>query len=207
MAPKSGYHVLEQRVAGEVAVLGIDRFELVNVDERRHEALTGAARPVHFALQLLEPHAAPARAGEFVGPGLLAVTRCLLAVTRRLLAVTRGELAIAGRPFSILLSALASLGRAAAKLLHSQGVLVIDSVAAGEVQRLTVGYLGRLVAKGCELVAVTGRVVTLLRCLVAKMCAIQPGERRTGSYGTGLRMRDRVTPVIAIPIGGRLVVV
>lgn len=137
---------MQQLVAGLVAEPVVDLLELVHVDKRGHQALPGAARAVHVARQLLQPHPAAARAGQLVGSRLLAVARRLLAVPGGLLAVARGELPVASGPPAVVLRALAGLDGTAPQLLHSQGVLVIDGVAPIELQRRDVGDFGSLVA-------------------------------------------------------------
>jgi hypothetical protein len=190
-----------------VAVAAVDGFEVVHVDERGYEAFSCAPRPVHLALKLVEPDPAPAGPGELVGPGPFAVARGLLAVTRGQFAVACGELAVAGSAPAIVLCALACRRRTAAELLDTQGVLVVDPVAAVEAERLLVRESGRLVPLRRDLVALASRLVTLLGRLVATAGALPARARRPGAYGARLGVGDQVSALLAIQVGCRLVVV
>jgi hypothetical protein len=193
MAPEPGDHIAKQLVACAVAVLVVDGLQIVHIDKRGHEAFARAARTVHFALQLLEPDAASAGAGELVDP--------------RLLAVARGGPTIMRRALAIVLRALARRGRPAAKLLDPQGMPVVESITAVERERLLVGQGGSLVATRRHPIAVLRRFVTLLCGLVAKIGNLQAGPRRPGAHGACVIVGGRVTAVIAIPIGGCLIIV
>src|SRR5918992_2353764 len=174
MAPKCGDHIAKQLVACAVAVLVVDGLQIVHIDKRGHEALARATRTVHFALQLLEPDPASARAGELVDPRLLAVACGLLAVACGLFAVARGGLTIMRRALAIVLRARARRGRPAAKLLHPQGMPVVESITAVERERLLVGQGGSPVATRRHPIAVVRRFVTLLCGLVAKIGNLHP---------------------------------
>ena len=73
LASEARNYGLENFVSRLVATLIVDRFQTVHIDECRHEALPGAARPIDFPLEISQPVTSPASAGELIDTGQLAV--------------------------------------------------------------------------------------------------------------------------------------
>jgi hypothetical protein len=186
-------HVAKQLVAGVVAMLVVDGFQVVHVHERRYEVSACPARAVDFALQFLKPDAPPAGTGQLVGPRVLAVVRRLFAVVRGLFAVVRGLFAVVRR-------ALAALSCASTKVLHSPGVPIEEPGASVELERFLVANGGIVVAPRRELVALLCCVIALDGRLVAKASGLQPLARRFSAYGGGSSVGGRVDAVLAAPI-------
>jgi len=162
-------HVLQQLIAGVVAVLVVDRLQAVDVHVRGHQAFAGAAHVVDLALEILESDAAPARAGQLVGGGVLAVALGLLAVRLAELAVGPGEPAVTLRAYAIACGELATLKAAGAQLPQLQRALVDRLVAVLELEHLLVGDVGLAIPARCELVAFLCRFVALTGRLVANV--------------------------------------
>lgn len=101
--------VLKKPVAGVVAVLIVDGLETVNVHIRGDEVLSRSVGSVNLALQVLKSNAAPARTGQLVSPGVLAVAPGRLAIPLSKLAVDGGEGSVTFRALAIERSLLATL--------------------------------------------------------------------------------------------------
>jgi hypothetical protein len=177
VVPEAAGHLAQQFVAGAVPVRVVDLLKAVYVDICDDEVLARSPRARDFALELLEPDAAPAGAGQLVGPGEFAVLLGFLAVARAELAVTR--------------RALATLKPARTELL----------------ERSLVGDVRIAVALDCQLVAFLCRPVALDRRFVAKVPDGKPPLRGPSADGAGARVGSRVNASLATPIGGRLVIV
>ncbi len=93
--------VLKKLVAGVVAVLIVDGLETVNVHIRGDEVLSRSTGSVNLALQVLKSNATPARTGQLVGPGVLAVAPGRLAITLSELAVDGGESTVVSRALAV----------------------------------------------------------------------------------------------------------
>jgi hypothetical protein len=176
--PEALRHCAQQLVAGAVAVRVIDCFEAVRVDICGYQVLARSPGAGDFALELLQPDAAPVGAGQLVGRGVISVLLGLLAVTRAKLAVTRGLPAVAPGALTVKRCALGDLPPTPAELLHSQRVHVGDPVAGVKLERSLIGTLGIAVALRRELIALLGRQVALARRFVAQLSDLKPLTRR-----------------------------
>jgi endogenous inhibitor of DNA gyrase (YacG/DUF329 family) len=167
VASESFDHVLNQLVAGVMAVLIVDGLETVNVHVRRDERFPRAVGAVNLALQILKPNAAPARAGQLVGSGLLAVEPGRLAITLTELAVDGGQRSVVFRTFAAERSQLATLDVVGTP--DCQRPSAQQPVHPFTLERCRVVGLRLLVAAGSEFVALLCRLVAVASALVAAM--------------------------------------
>lgn len=149
-----------------VAVLIVDGLETVNVHVGRDEGISRAVGTVNLALQVLESNAPSARAGQLVGPGLLAVKPGCLAITLSELAVDGGQ-----RP--VMFGALAT-ERCLLETLYvvrapHHRPSIQQPVGAFKLKCCRVVGLCLLVTSGGELVALLGRPVAMACALVVAM--------------------------------------
>jgi hypothetical protein len=148
VASEAFNHVLKQLVAGVMAVLVVDGLQAVHVHVRGHEAPAGSVRAVDLALEVLEPDAAPARAGELVSRGVLAVPLGFLAIGLPELAIRPSECAVTLRALAAARSALATFQPARAQLVYPQRSAVQDLFAVLELEHGLIGDVGVAVTPG-----------------------------------------------------------
>jgi hypothetical protein len=196
VASESFDHVLNELVAGLMAVSIVDGLETINVHVRRNQRLSGAVGTVNLALQILKSNAAPARAGQLVGPGLLAVEPGRLAITLSEIAVDGGQRSVMFRAFAAERSQLATFDVVGTP--HRQRPPTQQPVQPFTLERCRVVGLCLSVAARSELVSLLCRLVAVARALVAAM-------RDQGLPGRQVRGCARVKP--ALMLGDRHVIV
>jgi hypothetical protein len=192
VASESFDHVLNQLVAGVMAVLIVDGLETVNVHVRRDERFSRAVGAVNLALQILKSNAAPARAGQLVGSRLLAVEPGRLAITLPELTVDGGQRSVMFRAFAAERSQLATLGVVGTP--HLQRPSTQQAVQPFTLKRCRVVGLGFLVAAGGEFVALLCRFVAVTCALVAAM----RDQGLLGRQASTVRGCARVKPALML---------
>jgi hypothetical protein len=195
VASESFDDVLKKLVAGLVSVLIVDGLETVDVHVGRNEGLSRAMSTVNLALQILKSYAPSARAGQLVGPGLLAVEPGCLAITLAELTVDGGQCPVVFGTFA-----------AQRSLLAPRDVVCAPHHQTPSTQRLMgpFKFKCRRVVGLCLSVTSGRELVALLCCSVAVACALVTAMRDQGPIGRLICTIGgcaRVKP--ALMLGGR----